>query len=83
MNRFSIEELKLANELCFPDTFKKLMTEALGERAVEDLDWILYDFKCHGNDLIRWVFKFSRADFSRNPWLKIAIDKLISELIQS
>ncbi len=78
--KFTIEELKLANELCFPADFERLLKKYL---PAEDRDMAGYyrrefDLVLRCN-LIHWIFQFSRAD-ERKYWGAIN-EKIVSDLV--
>lgn len=60
--KFSIEEIILAKELCFPERFEKW---AKANFNTEEAAFLEYEFKTKGNDLIKWIFTYSRADLER------------------
>lgn len=75
MEKFSIKDLMLANELCFGEQF----------RAFVQKNWPDYwaaiemEFKAHNNNFLEWLFKRSRA------WARInenAVDEFIKLLIK-
>ena len=79
LESFTLEELKYASEICFPDTFYKLLKKHLPE---EDKDLALVysaDFKRiqGGGRLLTFIFKYSRADKEMyNLFNKILTDLL-------
>lgn len=80
MDKFTIEELKLANELCFNDTFETLLKKHLPK---DDLEfWYIYHseyrtkYKCN---LLHWIFSFSRADLQDS--MVIVLSNIVKDLI--
>ena len=57
---FSIAQLKLAEELCFPDDFRRLMEKY--EPAFACSHTYAFTNLCEGR-LTRWIFSFSREDY--------------------
>ena len=75
--KWTLEQLKLADELCFPEDARELFKKHLGD------DWIAYhlDYKReYKGGLLKWIFHFSRNDLTNNNF-GARIDKIIEELI--
>lgn len=76
--KFSIEELILANELCFPKDFEEWLKINFKEEEVKVLALV---FKFKGSRLLNWIFQYSRAELETNN-LGEKIDILIESLIR-
>lgn len=77
--KFTIEQLKLADELCFQDDAKRLFKKHFPEF------WMIYIADFSGKyecDLMRWVFSWSRGDMgSHEREVGDAIDAMIQDIL--
>lgn len=81
MKKYSLSELKLANELCFPADFKKLLERHTKNTIYEDC-WHSIDVsfrRSHKAGLISLIFSYSRADFDND--LGAIFNNIIDDLI--
>jgi hypothetical protein len=76
MNKYSLSELKLADDLAFPENVKRLLSKHFDE----DLSWYLFtEYKStHKSSIISLIFNYSRADFET---LEAGFEKVINELL--
>lgn len=77
--KFSIEELKLANDCCFPADFERLLRKHLAP-DLHDLIFIwVGDYKNkYGSDLLFYISKgFNRAD---SDWIEV-MEKVVGDLL--
>lgn len=75
---FTIEQLKLADELCFPADFERLLRKHLPPEDGPASFW-LSDFKRSGS-LVNWIFRHSRAEMRRTSVGKF-IDSAVLDLL--
>jgi len=78
--KFTIEELKLANELCFPSNFKELLKKHLPESEQDMVSYYVGCFLNIKSNLITWIFGFSRADDKRTFWGEVN-QKIVLDLL--
>lgn len=73
---FTLEELRYAEEVCFPEDAERLFQKYLG-----DVGTIYsYDFKHkYQGRLLQLIFNYSRADYDRG--LGVAFDAILTELV--
>ena len=75
--KFTIKNLKLANELAFPADIEKLF-----KKHFADLWRTHYISYINKRDFLTWVFDWSRADLDRRDGeLGNKIDAMINEII--
>lgn len=75
MKAWTIEELKLADELCLPEDFERLIRKHMPSVISPRLT-----FKQHNNDLLRWISNCTtRASLKRG--MQTEVDNIISELL--
>lgn len=74
---WTLEQIKLAEELCFTDRFKNLVMKHAPE------DWVVHyiDFKAQNCRLMRWIMTYSRADGKRG--LYPLFDNIITDLLSN
>ena len=72
--KFTLAELKLADEVCYPKDFNKIIDK------YPEL-WILkYDFiHLYDRSLLKWLFHFNRAEQDK---LQPILDEIIASLIK-
>jgi hypothetical protein len=76
MKAYTLNQLKLADELAFPENMKPLFMKHLGEEGIVFYsDWLTR----HNRSLISQIFNYSRADFERG--LEPAFEAIIDDLI--
>jgi len=61
--KFSIAQLRLANELCYPADFVRLANKHLPEEIVSGEIWKFLN--AYNHNLLFWIFHFSRAELRR------------------
>ena len=84
MKRYSLSELKFANELCYPADFRKLLHKHSTNTYWEDW-WQSLDVSfraTHKADLISFIFSHSRRDFE-DSGLGEVFENIIDDLIKN
>jgi len=80
--KFSIKQLKFANEVCFPDRFETLLRKHLPPKEHDMIEHYLYKFnRVHEGNLFTWIFSFSRATDEKTYWGEVH-DKIIADLVK-
>ena len=74
MDKWTIKQLKFADEVCFPADFRKLWNKHGDGNVLENIN-----FKEHGG-LIGWIFSKSRANMDR--FYNEPINNILKELIK-
>lgn len=79
--KFSIEELKLANELCFPDDFEVLLMKYLPDEEKLEAAFYRRQYYRMGSNLITWIFKTSRSEDRLTFWGSVN-EKIVADLLK-
>jgi hypothetical protein len=77
--KFTIEELMLANELCFPSDFERLLKKHLPEDELDMLSYYVNTFREKNSNLITWIFSYSRRS-NKEFWGSIN-EKIVLDLL--
>ena len=78
--KFTLNQLQYAQEVCFPADFIELFDKhAKGTKLEGWGHYYAMDNKHFKRDLIKWIFKFNRAD--RENVIGTIIEKMLVELI--
>jgi hypothetical protein len=78
--KFSIEQLKLVNELCFPNDFERLLKIYLPDEEKKNAQFHRRAFCRMGCSLITWIFHTSGADDKRTFWGSVN-EKIVADLL--